>query len=102
MQVTLTHINGKKIRRRWMLHAIRMVQEFENAVDDICRIPPDGFRFPHRVKEWRGYARFAIEGRQVARKAQSDDAIQEWRALVIGIIQELEAKLTLLELSGQL
>lgn len=39
MQVTLTHINGKPIQDRRQVRVINTVNEFEECVNECCRLP---------------------------------------------------------------
>ena len=100
MQVTLTHINGKPIRAKWQSRVIALLQEFELCVNECCSTPEANRWFsPDRVDRLHRGVRDALHSRQ---GWYNNVGLSEWLDIVHANVQELEAKLTLLELSGQL
>ena len=100
MQVTLTHINGNPIRKKWQLRAISRVREFEECVNECCRLTDEERWFStDRVDRLQRYARQSVYSRQ---GWYNDVGLNEWLDIVRAKMQELDAKIALLELSGQL
>ena len=99
MQVTLTHINGKPIQDRRQVRVINTVKEFEECVNECCRLPDN--------ERWFSTCRVERLRRNINDNAHCGRAfhaacLAEWLDIVYAKLQELDAKIALLELSGQL
>lgn len=100
MNVTLTHINGKPIRKKWQLRVINAIDALSECLTDCFRYADEDRWFsPERVERLRGMVRDSLHRRH---PWYNDAGLTEWLAVVNAKVQEIDATITLLELSGQL
>lgn len=100
MQVTLTHINGKPIQDRRQVRVINTVKEFEECVNECCRLPDNERWFSTcRVERLR---RNINDSLSRGHAWYGNACLAEWLDIVYAKLQELDAKIALLELAGQL
>jgi len=100
MQVTLTHINGKPIRERQQVRVINAIGELNECLIDCFRLAPEDRWFsPERVERLRRLVRDSLHRRH---PWYGDARLAEWLAVVNANVQDIDATIALLEISGQL
>lgn len=100
MNVTLTHINGKPIRERRRVRVINAIGELSECLTDCFRLSSEDRWFsPERVERLRFLVSDSLHR---SGPRCSDAGLTEWLNVVNAKVQEIDATITLLELSGQL